>query len=58
MWRVAFDALAYPEEAEDEALPFLEPLYEKLSSGFDPDHPSGLSFAFAESSVSSTQIIS
>ena len=58
MWRVAFDALAYPEEAEDEALPFLEPLYEKLSSGFDPNHPSGLSFAFAESSVSYTQIIS
>ena len=58
MWRVAFDALAYPEEAEDEALPFLEPLYEKLSSGFDPNHPSGLSFAFAESSVSYTQNIS
>ena len=51
MWRVAFDALAYPEEAEDEALSFLEPLYGKLSSGFNPNHSSGLSFAFAESSV-------
>lgn len=50
MWRVAFDALAYPEEAADKALPFLDPLYQKLSSGFTPNDPSG--FAFAESSVS------
>lgn len=49
MWRVAFDALSYPDEAAAQAMSFLNPLYAKLVEGFDP---TDYTYTFAESSVS------
>ena len=49
MWRVAFDALSYPDEAAAQAMSFLDPLNTKLVEGFDP---SDYTYSFAESSVS------
>ena len=49
MWRVAFDAVAYPEESASQAIPFLAPLFLSLDDGFDPGNPP---FVFPEDSVS------
>jgi len=54
MWRVAFDAAAYPEEADDQAVPFLDPLYQKLADGFISNPDESTVFAFEENSVSCT----
>ena len=54
MWRVAFDAVAYPEEADDQAVPFLDPLYQKLADGFISNPDESTVFAFEENSVSCT----
>merc|ERR1711997_951512 len=40
MWRVAFDAAAYPEESAAQSGSFLGPLYNKLVSNFDPSKES------------------
>jgi hypothetical protein len=53
MWRVAFDALAYPEESATQAIPFLDPLNTKLAEGFDPNPFNGIEF-FSDDSVSLT----
>lgn len=53
MWRVAFDAVAYPYEAANQAIPFLEPLNTQLVQGYSPQEHT---FVFAESSVSDHQI--
>jgi len=34
MWRVAFDAILYPEEAKNQTSQFLEPIHTKLHDGF------------------------
>ena len=50
-WRTSFDAIAYPNEAASQALPFLSPLQNKLVENFDPSPLDGWSF-FAQSAVS------
>lgn len=44
MWRVAFDALAYPDESAAQAVPFLDPLNTKLVESFDPNALNGVIF--------------
>jgi hypothetical protein len=41
MWRVAFDALAYPEEAGSKATAFLDPLKTELMENYDPNPSNG-----------------
>merc|ERR1712176_1721050 len=41
MWRVAFDAAAYPEESLSQSGPFLAPLHTKLVDNFNPSPING-----------------
>jgi hypothetical protein len=36
-WRVAIDAVLYPRELQDAAEPYLNPLLNQLSIGYNPD---------------------
>merc|ERR1712176_1748915 len=50
MWRIAFDAAAYPEESATQSRSFLSPLYDKLVSNFN-DNPSNGWEYFGEASL-------
>merc|ERR1712157_643295 len=50
MWRIAFDAAAYPEESAAQSGAFLSPLHEKLVSNFDPSPSNGWEY-FGEASL-------
>jgi len=50
MWRIAFDAAAYPEESAVQSGSFLRPLHMKLVENFDPSPMNGWEF-FRENSL-------
>jgi len=50
MWRIAFDAAAYPEESAVQSGSFLRPLHMKLVENFDPSPMNGWEF-FGENSL-------
>lgn len=50
MWRVAFDAAAYPEESAVQSGSFLHPLYNKLVSNFNPTPLNGWEY-FGQASL-------
>ena len=51
MWRVAFDAAAYPEESAIQSGTFLNPLYNKLIEHFNPSPLNGWEY-FGQKSLS------
>jgi len=50
MWRVAFDAAAYPEESRDQTGKFLDPLFGKMIENFDPSPLNGWEY-FGDASL-------
>jgi len=50
MWRVAFDAAAYPQESKDQSASFLSPLLNKMVDNFDPSPANGWEY-FPEASL-------
>jgi len=50
MWRIAFDAAAYPVESAVQSGPFLTPLHNKLVSNFNPSPLNGWEY-FGEGSL-------
>merc|ERR1711862_187174 len=50
MWRIAFDAAAYPEESAVQSGSFLRPLHMKLVENFNPNPTNGWEF-FGENSL-------
>merc|ERR1711862_97851 len=58
MWRVAFDAVAYPEESLDQSRKFLEPLYGKLVENFNPSPGNGWEYFGGASLEACSPIVS
>lgn len=50
MWRIAFDAAAYPDESATQSGSFLDPLYVKLVENFNPSPMNGWEY-FGENSL-------
>lgn len=50
MWRIAFDAAAYPDESASQSGSFLAPLQKKLVSNFNPNPMNGWEY-FGEASL-------
>merc|ERR1712183_185122 len=50
LWRVAFDAAAYPEESASQSGAFLDPLYKKLVENFNASPQNGWEY-FGENSL-------
>jgi len=50
MWRIAFDAAAYPEESRYQSGTFLDPLYGKMVENFNPSPANGWEY-FGDASL-------
>lgn len=50
MWRVAFDAAAYPQESSDQSISFLNPLLIKMVDNFNPSPANGWEY-FGDASL-------
>merc|ERR1712176_1178615 len=58
MWRIAFDAAAYPQESSTQSRSFLSPLYDKLVSNFNDNPANGWEYFRAASLQACDSIVS
>jgi len=58
LWRVAFDAAAYPEESASQSGAFLDPLYKKLVENFDANPGNGWEYFGDDSLEACSPIVS